>query len=349
MNRVFVHGLGAVSPAGWGTEALHAAIEKQEPIPTQTLTRPGQDAPVRVRPAPPPPVQPTFLRHPRLRRASAITHYVLAAALEALGADACPQRCSRRLGIVVCVTAGGVSYSRRFFEELMRDPATASPLVFPETVFNAPASHLAAYLGASGMNYTLVGDSGTFLQGLALGAALLSNGRADGCIVVGAEETDWIMADALRRFQRTAVHGSGAGAIYLQPFPTPGCGAELSAVTDSFPFVSGGGRAEAARKMRAQLPIGGPDELLSLGTQGSPRLDRAEEMAWSKWPGVRLALKATLGEGFAASAAWQCVAACDILRHGRHTAANISVLGASQQAIGARFIRMENPPALSHY
>ena len=52
-----------------------------------------------------------------------------------------------RLGIVACTMAGSVAYSRRFYEEVLREPATASPLVFPETVFNAPASHLAAYLG----------------------------------------------------------------------------------------------------------------------------------------------------------------------------------------------------------
>ena len=66
--------------------------------------------------------------------------------------------------------SGSVNYSRRFYDETLKDPATASPLVFPETVFNAPASHLAALLGTTAINYTLVGDPGTFLQGIALAA-----------------------------------------------------------------------------------------------------------------------------------------------------------------------------------
>jgi len=45
-------------------------------------------------------------------------------------------------------------------------------MIFPETVFNSSASHLAAYLGSAGVNYTLVGDAGTFLQGLAVGGGM---------------------------------------------------------------------------------------------------------------------------------------------------------------------------------
>ncbi len=95
-----------------------------------------------------------------------------------------------QLGIIVGVMAGNVTYSRRFYEEVLHNPATASPLIFPETVFNAPASHLAAFLGAKVIGYTLVGDDGTFLQGLALAAQWLADDKVDACVVIGAEETD---------------------------------------------------------------------------------------------------------------------------------------------------------------
>ena len=41
LRRVFVAGIGAVSPAGWGVGALRAALEKNEPLSVQTLARPG--------------------------------------------------------------------------------------------------------------------------------------------------------------------------------------------------------------------------------------------------------------------------------------------------------------------
>jgi len=39
--------------------------------------------------------------------------------------------------------------------------------------------------------------------------------------------------------------------------------------------------------------------------------------------------------------AWQSILACDALRRGQFDAANVSVVGTNQQAIGARFVRTE--------
>jgi hypothetical protein len=331
VSRIFVRGQGAVSPAGWGVPALRASLENQRPLPVQSLARPGWDKPLPVRVVPPPPVRPAFLAHPRLRRASPMTHYAVGAALEAIGPDADLIRSGGlRLGIVTCTLTGGISYSRRFYQEVLQDPATASPMIFPETVFNSSASHLAAFLDTSAINYTLVGDAGTYLQGLAVAAGWLDNGLAEACVVMGADEPDWTAADALRLFDNRAVHASGAGALYLARRRPSAAAVELAAVTDSFGATRTLGRHEAARKMRAQLPAGAADELLCASARGDP--------AWQDWPGKLLAPIEILGEAFAAAAAWQCVAACDAIQQARCAAANVSITGASRQAIAARFV-----------
>jgi hypothetical protein len=338
MSDIFICGLGAVSPAGWGVKKLCAAVDQGEPIPTQTMMRPGWEKPLRVRPVPPPETHPDFFTHPRLRRASTITQHTVGAALEALGEDAALIQCGAlRLGIIVCTMAGGVAYSRRFYEEVLREPATASPAIFPETVFNAPASHLAAYLGTLGASYTLVGDDGTFLQGLAVGADWLRDDRADGVVVIGMEEMDWVVADAMRLFQRGTIQGAGAGALYLRKEKTSAAGAKLAVITDPFLFTQIQNRTEAMQKMREQLPPYLSDELLFMSAYSS-MATAVENLAWRDWSGCRLATKVVLGEAFAASVAWKCVTACDALAHGEFSAANISVLGANQQAIGARFL-----------
>jgi hypothetical protein len=306
-------------------------LDKERPLPVQSLVRPGWDKPLPVRLVPPPQVRPAFLAHPRLRRASPMTHYAVAAALEALGQDAESIRSGAlRLGIVSCTLTGGISYSRRFYEEALQNPATASPMIFPETVFNSSASHLAAYLGSPGVNYTLVGDGGTFLQGLAVAAGWLETALVEACVVIGAEEPDWTVSDALRLFDSKTVHASGAGALYLKSRPHSAAPAELTAVTDAFAASRSPRRNEAGRKMRAQLPAGAPDELLCVCERGDP--------AWSDWPGHVLAPKEILGEAFAASAAWNCVAACDAIQHRRYAGANVSITGAGLQAIAARFV-----------
>ena len=340
MSRIFVHGLGAVSPAGWGVSALCEALRKNEPIPTVALARAGWSQPLHVRPVPPPSERPAFLAHPRLRRSSAITQHTVGAALEALGPDAAHvQNGELRLGIVVCLLSGSVTYSRRFYEEVLNDPAVASPMLFPETVYNAPGSHLASYLSTNTVSYTLVGDDSSFLQGLAVAAGWLLNNQVDGCLVVGAEESDWLIADAIRLFARRAVQGAGAGAIYLRRDEPATPAAELARITDAFAFTSPDSRANAAKDILAQLLPCNAGELLCLGTQGLHHRNADEAAAWSNWPGPRLAPKQILGEAFTASAAWQCVAACDAVGRGEFNAANISVVGAYQQAIGARFIR----------
>ena len=203
-----------MSPAGWGMAAFREALACGEPLPTKDLVRPGASRPLQIRSVPAAVPRPAFTSHARLRRTSPIAHYAVAAALEALGPYATNvANGSLRLGIVLCVMTGCVNYSRRFYDETLRDPATASPLVFPETVFNAPGSHLAAVLGNTAINYTLVGDPGTFLQGLALGAQWLSHESIDGCAVVGAEEMDWLTADAFRLFNQKVILSDGAGAV----------------------------------------------------------------------------------------------------------------------------------------
>ena len=340
MSRIFVRGAGAVSPAGWGVAALSAAAVAGDPLPLRDLPRPGWSVPLRIRSVPPPPAAPACLAHPRLRRAGQLTQHTVVAALEALGTDLAEVQAGRlRVGIIVCLLTGIVAYSRRFYEAVLQDPATASPLLFPETVFNAPASHLAAYLGAGTINYTLVGDEGSFLQGLALAAQWINDEPLDGCLVVGGEEMDWPAPDALRHFSRRAVHGSGAGALYLSATPTAAA-VELAAVTDSFTFTLTQSRTLAARNMRAQLPAGAPGELLCLSGRNLSRFDAAETAAWADWTGPRLAPKEIFGEAFTASAAWQCALACASLRGGGLAAVNVSVVGGSQQAIGARFIAL---------
>jgi hypothetical protein len=278
-----------------------------------------------------------------LRRTSPVAHFTVAAALEAVGGDFAGSTNGQRLGIVYCAMCGCVNYSRRFYDEVLKDPSTASPLVFPETVYNSPASHLAALLGTTAINYTLVGDPGTFLHGLAVAADWLMAGHVDACLVAGAEEMDWLAADAARMFSRRTIVSDGAGAVYLKlESAETGSGVRLDAVTDPRLFHASTARAHAARKAREDIrPLQIPGELVCDSTSGSPRVDRDELAAWSDWKGQRLSIKTLLGEGFMAGAAWQCAAAVDALQQKQYDAATVSVVGCNEQAIAARFTRFD--------
>lgn len=344
-----IAGCGAVSPAGWGIAAFEAAIQRGEPMPMKETTREGSDRSYRIRHVPAPTPRPAFLGHARLRRTSPIAQYSVAAAVEAVGNNPASIPVPKhRLGVIVSVMSACVNYSRRFYDEALKDPSTASPLVFPETVFNAPASHLAALLGATAINYTMVGDPGTYLQALALAADWLTSGMVDGCLVVGAEESDWITAEAYTIFDRRIILAEGAGAVYLKR-AEPGARVLLGAISDPQLYTRTRARIEAIRAARKEI-LSTVDQKLHRrmglfdGLQGWRKQDAAEAEAWGDVDATdagmikRVSVKRLFGEGLMAASAWQTVAAVVAVRSGDCDSAIVSVGGINQQAIAAQLV-----------
>jgi len=165
-------------------------------------------------------------RIPRLRRSSRISHMAVTAARDAV--EAAGLEISADWAVVLTVSSGGVLYTRRFFEGIVTaDASHASPLLFPETVYNAPASHIAAALGIHGPSYTLTGDSAIGFSGLAFAAQLLACGEAETVLVIGAEECDAVLCEAYHTWGLVrqgkewkadgngAILGEGAAALLL--------------------------------------------------------------------------------------------------------------------------------------
>jgi hypothetical protein len=301
-KRIAVTGLGAVTPAGWGVEAMMAGLEGAS---LSVLTERREDegrTEVRVRRVPSADPVPPWFRHPRLRRSSPVARFMAGAGLEALGEArvGAVREGQLRLGIVATMLGACVQYSRRYYSEVLRDPATASPIVFPETVFNAPASHLGAVLGSTGINYTLVGDGAEFLGGLELATEWLLDDAVDGVLVVASEEGDWLSAEAFGLFVPGSVIAEGSGALYLERSES---GVELALVTDPQGIGASGGRPGAFRRVLEELP---PDDALHLLVEGRGMS--------APWKGPRLSPVAQLGDALAASPAWQCVAGCASLQ-----------------------------------
>ncbi|MBX7209511.1 MAG: beta-ketoacyl synthase chain length factor [Verrucomicrobiaceae bacterium] len=325
---VFIKGWGAVSPAGWSAGTLADVVLEKNALPV-TEERRVDAAPLRrFRAVPPMSAQPAWLRHARLRRVSPATRFAVSAALEALGGMV--DAGSEPTGVIFTTMNGSVTFSRRFFAEVCENPALASPILFPETVFNAPASHLGAVLGTPAANYTLIGDSAQFLRGLDVAVHWLAEGRVSQCLVVAAEELDWLSTEALHLFPGDRVAAEGAAAVWLS------CGASdgirIDQITGSILMGHRTSRAAAAAKMRAQIDTP-PAAVVCDSRCGSSILDADEEHLW---PASSVHSPARwLGEGFGVSAGWQTVLACELLHRGAADSAVISAIGHGQQAIGA--------------
>ena len=76
VSRVFVSGLGAVSPAGWNIAPCANRWIPGEPLPVQLLERPGWDTPLRVRHVPDPAQRLVILGHPGRRCAFWLSRFL---------------------------------------------------------------------------------------------------------------------------------------------------------------------------------------------------------------------------------------------------------------------------------
>ena len=306
MNAVGLHinGVGAVSPAGWSSADLVRVIREGEPLPSADCERPGAgrdwSCPVRlVPPAPPDKV----VRGPRFRRASAISRYAVAACMEALqdaGYD--PAAPPPRLGILFCMMNGCVKYTGRFYQEVLDNPSQASPLIFPETVFNAPASHIAAMLGVDGAVSTIIGQANCIMEALDMAAVWIHSGVIDHCLVVSAEEGDWLSAEALSYYHTGQIAAEGAGALLVS---ASGPGPRLQSITGPLPYHTWRQRGSLLPALTAET-----GSILIDDCCGVAKQDRDELRAWSgtTWA-ARHSPKRLIGETMGTSSALQLVLA----------------------------------------
>ena len=226
-----IAGMGWVTPLGSGVDSVWQRLLQGHEASATTIAEPFSDRQYNAFRVPESVLK--ALAHPRLRRASVISRFAAAAGLDALhdaGVKLSSQN-AERIALVFAISNGGVIYTKRFYHDVVEAGAqAASPLLFPETVFNAPASHLAAILGITGATYTLVGDGAVGLAAIKMAEDLIANETLDHCLVVGTEEVDWLLCDAYRRWRllrltppiepfskpaRGMILSEGAGAILL--------------------------------------------------------------------------------------------------------------------------------------
>lgn len=329
-----IAGMGWVTPLGVEFDETYQRILRGERPAVETLSAPvgGRAYPVlRV----PPATVETLGRRPRLRRSSAITYFTAAAGLAALehaGIEMTPE-VAARTAIIFAVADGGVVYTRRFYETIVTQGAqAASPLLFPETVYNAPASHLAAVLGITGMTYTLVGDATVGLAALKYAEQLLASSAVEHCLVVGGEEIDWVLCEAYResRLAGATLAEGGAALVVSREGPW-----ELR-VHPGAPFFR---RKEAGAALSRVLgEIDGNPRLVVASANGT-WIDAVEETAIAAhFPAAEiLRPKRSLGEAVGAGALMQCIVAA--LARESPGSAVVSCLGFNQQAAGAIITR----------
>ncbi len=226
MNLV-ITGTGVVSPVGIGKDAFLASFIKGESSVRGSAGQDDSQAKTYCRAAKVADFDfGVLFNDRRFRRAAVVTQYALVAAAEALkeaGLDFTTYD-GKRVGVVCGVTHGALGYSCDFHKGFSTEgPLGASPVLFSDSVLNAPTGALSLAFGIKGPSHTLVGGPDVGVQAIEYGAELVKDGKVDVCLVASSEALNERIIEAYLKFGLGAdkgddapIFGEGAGAVIIE-------------------------------------------------------------------------------------------------------------------------------------
>jgi len=229
---IAITGIGILSPAGIGKEGLLQSFAASrsgisEPagfgLPFNGITRLAMVRNFSAK---------DYIPAIKARRMSRFSQLGLASAIEAVrdaGIEVNESNCYRT-AIAVGTGLASTDSTDRFYEGLLREgPEATNPIIFPETVQNIAASHMAMHFVTRGQNITFSHADISSELALMYGTELLKDEQADVVIVSGADELSistvigyasfGVVSNDMRPFDRRRngfVLGEGGATIILE-------------------------------------------------------------------------------------------------------------------------------------
>ena len=218
-ERVVISGVGMVTPLGTGKDTFARRLFKGDsgisPITSFDTSRFLSKLGAEVHGF----IPKDFISVKNLRRMDRISSMTAASARMAIEDAGCGIDASNRdrVGIILGVSYGSTDVAAQFASILFNDgPGMASPILVPNTVINAPASHTSIELGFRGINSTVNHREASAETAIAYTAAEIKNGRADVMLSGGADIFSEFFFEIMTHFK--AVSPANGGAEGARPF-----------------------------------------------------------------------------------------------------------------------------------
>jgi 3-oxoacyl-[acyl-carrier-protein] synthase II len=212
-ENIVVTGLAAISSAGVGTEPLRGAVtdgrSRLQPVPEEITGETGhlwgRAEGFKVSDFMPP------LKARKFDRCSLFAIIAAGMALEDAGIDRAATD-PARIGILLGCGFGGIANSEEFLRGYFTKGADGlAPMLFPNTVPNAPASNASIEHGLKGPNVTLVQRFCSAESALMMACRFLREDRADIILAGGVDELSPLMLKGFKDTGQLRGHGRGFG------------------------------------------------------------------------------------------------------------------------------------------
>jgi 3-oxoacyl-(acyl-carrier-protein) synthase len=221
-SNIVITGLGAISAGGIGIEQFRNTLDKGEsmltPVPEDILGRQGhfwgKVIGFRVGEFIPP------LKARKLDRCSLFATIAAGMALNDAGIQM-GQINRERIGIALGCGFGGIANSEEFLRGYFQKGVDGLiPMLFPNTVPNAPASNASIEYGFKGPNVTQVQRFCSAEAAFLMACRFIEEGRADIMLTGGADDLNAIMMQGFNALGQLQSHaagfGEGSGIVVLE-------------------------------------------------------------------------------------------------------------------------------------
>jgi 3-oxoacyl-[acyl-carrier-protein] synthase II len=335
VRRVAITGIGCLSAAGAGPEALAASLSGEGPggKPIQVEGLRGRIRTLRVSRIPPFDRQ-AHLPSRKLRRMGEHSQlWVIGCqmARSDAGWDSAQELLPppRLRGTFLGTGFGCIDTTWEYLTGMLKDgAATANPFLFAESVANAPAGHSAIALDTRGANMTLTAADASAATALALAERSIRHGRLDMAYCGGVEMLSEPLLRVLASLGCPEVVGEGCACILLETLDAARArgariyaevaGSFLASDPEASPTQWSWNPEAFSRTMQGAIdsvagepvPSGAHFRKVYLHAPGSPGADAAEASAADRvLPGVPRESVSRKSGAFAAAGGFSLVAA----------------------------------------
>jgi 3-oxoacyl-[acyl-carrier-protein] synthase II len=187
-RRAVVTGIGPVTPVGIGVEDFWAGLTTGRNGIRRITRFDTSELPVKLAGEVDGFDPERWMDRKEVRRTDRFTHYAVASAKLAWDDAGAPDVPAERAGVVYATGIGGIEWLLAQHEVLLsKGPGRVSPFMVPALMGNAPAGHIAMWLGVTGANFCTVSACASGSHAVGEGYRMIADGILDVAMVGGSE------------------------------------------------------------------------------------------------------------------------------------------------------------------